>query len=118
MSLDDEDPKYFRDDLTPDEQDYLDKARQTTMTTLRTALMHFTNIMPGDLITINFPPTINQQQLYLAAEQGRILAKAYDINILLLTDGITMNHVPADQMKEYGWIRDPEFKPAPKGPLN
>jgi hypothetical protein len=109
--------KHLRDDLTPEEQEFLDRNREEVYQTLRTVILRFKDIKHGDLVTINFPANIKDQQLIIAVEQAQRLADEYKCEIMVLAAGMNVNHIPAETMKAAGWIRDPDFKQA-QGTVN
>jgi len=100
--------KYFRE-IPPEQQETVDKWRREMYDTLRTMTIRFPDIRKGDLVTINFPATIKDNQFLIAVEQAQKLADELKCEIMIMIGGMTLQHVTVEEMKEAGWIRDPEF---------
>jgi len=66
---------------------------------------------PGDVVAVSFPDDIVHEQMTKMADIFQTFAKEYDITVICLRQGITLQHVPEHRMNELGWFKFDPQKP-------
>lgn len=70
----------------------------------RTAMMKL-EIKRGDVAVIYFPKDIDPLQMHAAAEHLGLAAEEMGATILCLRFGMTVEHLPEEEMNKLGWYR-------------
>lgn len=66
-------------------------------------------VKPGDLVVVRFPRDFSKR-MHVVAEQLQKLHQELNVSVALVRDDIEFSHFTKEEMKELGWIPDPEFK--------